>query len=387
MSQTPYIPRQLAPLLARSKKNILLLGPRQTGKSTLMTRLQPDLSINLARESTYLEFASNPSELEERLLKLQSGTVLIDEIQRLPSLLNTVQAIIDEKKTLFRFLLTGSSARKLKRGKANLLPGRVHVFHLGPLNCQELKFKLDLKSALAFGTLPGIVTEDNNEDKILTLKSYAAIYLKEEIQAEALTKNIEGFSRFLHIAAIQAARFLDLSKLASQAMVPRQSAVRYFEILEDTLIVKRCEAFSKSMRKRLIQHPRYFFFDVGVLNGLLGNFTVSPDRIGTLFEHFIFNQVLELATSNQEDIRLSSYRTEHGAEVDFILERRHTVTAIEIKASKNVSANDLSGLKNFRQFFGKASRCVVLYLGDQAKMIEDIEILPWMDFLKGEYHV
>lgn len=382
---TPFIPRKIGPVLARSKKNILLLGPRQTGKSTLMANLKPDLIINLARESTYLEFASNPSELEERLAKVVRGTILIDEVQRLPSLLNTIQVIIDEKKPLFRFLLTGSSARKLKRGKANLLPGRVHVFHLGPVTCQELQFDVDIKSLLAFGSLPEILTEQNDEDKKLTLKSYAGIYIKEEIQAEALTKNLEGFSRFIRIAATQTTRFLDLSKLASEAMVPRQSAVRYFEILEDTLIVQRCDAFAKSTRKRLIQHPRYFFFDVGVLNGLLGNFIVSPDRTGALFEHFIFNQINEMASSNNEEIRISSYRTEHGAEVDFILETNRSVTAIEVKASRNISKNDLTGLKNFREFYGKKVRCIILYLGDAPKMIDDIEVLPWLTFFK-EWH-
>ena len=320
-----YIPRRLFNILKKSKKSILLLGPRQVGKSTLMGNLNPDMSINLAHESTYLEFASNPSALEERLAKLAQGTILVDEIQRLPSLLNTIQVLIDDKKKPYRFLLTGSSARKLKRGKANLLPGRVHTFHLGPLTCEELDFDVDIKSLLAFGSLPGVVSETELTEKTLTLKSYAATYLKEEVQAEALTKNIEGFSRFMYVIGAEATRYLDLSKLSSESMVPRQSAVRYFEILEDTLIVKRCEAFSKSLRKRLIQHPRYFFFDVGVLNGLMGNFIVSQDRMGLLFEHFIFNQLNELTSSMNEETRLSSYRTENGAEVDFILEIKNEI--------------------------------------------------------------
>jgi len=378
-----YIPRRIAEILMRGKKSILLLGPRQTGKSTLMARINPNISINLARESSYLAFASNVTELEERLAKLDQGVILIDEIQRLPSLLNTVQALIDEHPHRFRFLLTGSSARKLKRGKANLLPGRIHAFHLGPLTCEELNFDLDIKSALAFGTLPGIITEENEEDKILTLKSYAAIYLKEEIQSEALTKNIEGFSRFIYVTAAETTRFLDISKLASEAMIPRQSAVRYFEILEDTLIVRRCESFAKSQRKRLIQHPRFFLFDVGVLNGLTGNFSVSSDRIGMLFEHFIFNQLIEFFDSHNETVRLSSYRTEHGAEVDFILERKNEITAIEVKASKNVSSQDLRGLKSFQQYVGKLVRPVVLYMGEHPKIIDQVEILPWKDFFKN----
>jgi predicted AAA+ superfamily ATPase len=250
------------------------------------------------------------------------------------------------------------------------------------LTCKELNFDLDLKSALAYGTLPGILTDPNIEEKMLTLKSYAATYLKEEIQSEALTKNIEGFSRFIFIAAAQATRYLDLSKLSSESMITRQSAVRYFEILEDTLIVKRCESFAKSLRRRLIQHPRFFFFDIGVLNGLVGNFTVSADRIGMLFEHFVFNQLSEIAVSHNDPIRISSYRTENGAEVDFIIERKSEIIAIEVKASKTVSQQDVRCLKSFHQFIGKPVRCVVLYLGDHQKMIDQVEILPWNDFFK-----
>lgn len=376
------IPRLLTKIIQKSKKSVLLLGPRQTGKSTLFNELNPDLAINLARESTYLEFASRPSELEERLFALTGGTILIDEIQRLPSLLNTAQAILDENPDRFRFYLTGSSARKLKRGRANLLPGRVHVLHLGPLVYREIPESLSIHSLLAFGSLPGIITEESDDEKSLTLKSYAATYLKEEIQAEALTKNIEGFSRFIYVAAAEATRYLDLSKLASQASVPRQSAVRYFEILEDTLIVQRCEAFAESSRKRLVQHPKFFFFDIGVLNGLLGNFEVSLDRIGYLFEHFIFNQITATAYACNESIRISSYRTASGVEVDFILEYKNSVTAIEVKASKNISSFDLKGLKNFKEFYGEGARLVMLYMGEHKKIIDGIEILPWKKYIE-----
>ena len=142
---------------------------------------------------------------------------------------------------------------------------------------------MDEKQALSTGTLPGIWTEEDHREKLKTLQGYAATYLKEEIQAEALSKNIEGFSRFIFIAAAESGKFLDLTKLSSEAKIPRQTATRFFEILEDTLIIRRCEAFRKSSRKRLIQSPRFFFFDTGALNGLLNNFTASAYRIGILF--------------------------------------------------------------------------------------------------------
>jgi len=194
--------RLVAGAIANSQKSVLLLGPRQTGKSTLMRALKPDLEIDLAHEAVFLEFAQNPRALEERMAAVKSKTVFIDEVQRLPSLLNTMQSIIDRGAAKSpRFLLTGSSARKLRRGRANLMPGRIHTFDLGPLCAAECDYKLDVQSALATGTLPGIYSEANPNERKKTLRSYAATYLKEEIQAEALTRNIEGFARVLPVVA------------------------------------------------------------------------------------------------------------------------------------------------------------------------------------------
>ncbi len=369
--------RTVTAFLEKSKKSVLLIGPRQTGKSTLIHGLQPDLEINFAHEPTYLQFARNSSELEERLAAGSYKTVFIDEVQRLPSLLNTIQSILDDKKKSFRFFLTGSSMRKLVRGKANLLPGRIHTYHLSPLTYLEIGESIRLQDALATGTLPGVWVEKDKQEKIKTLKSYASTYLKEEIQAEALSRSIEGFSRFIFVAAAWAGKFLDFSKLASEAQVSRQSAIRYFEILEDTLIVRRCSAFSKSSWRRLVQAPRYFFFDTGVLNGLLENFGVSQDRIGPLFEHFIFNQIQDIAGSLDKSLKISSYRTEHGAEVDFIVEYEGELTALEAKASKNVGPSDLRGFKSFAEYYPKKHRAMIVYLGESAKVIGGVRIVPW----------
>ena len=376
------IERVIKPILEKSRKSILLLGPRQTGKSTLIRAISPELKINLAEEFTYLEFARNPSELNERLAARHFKSVFIDEVQRLPQLLNSVQVAIDETSPSIKFYLTGSSASKLKRGKANLLPGRIHAYHLGPLVSSELHGALDTKQALSTGTLPGIWTEPDTQEKRKTLQTYAATYLKEEIQAEALSRNIEGFSRFLFIVAAEAGKFLDLSKLAQEAKISRQTAVRFFEILEDTLIIRRCEAFRKSERKRLTQRPRFFFFDTGVLNGLLNNFVVSADRIGMLFEHLLFNQILDSAAARDKSIRISSYRTEHGAEVDFIVEFEGEVIALEAKASTNVGRHDLRGFKSFADYYQKKHRAIVTYLGNHSKTIEGIRILPWQTLLQ-----
>ena len=254
------IKRNILNIIKNSKKSILLLGPRQTGKSTLLRGLAPDLVIDLADEREYLRFARNPDEVFQRLEASKPRIVFIDEVQRIPSLLNSIQSIIDTNRNI-RFLLSGSSARKLARGQANLLPGRVIALRMGPLIASELEYQMNQTQALGTGTLPGIFLDDSEMERLAVLDSYAATYVKEEVQAEALTRNLEGFSRFLFVAASRATDFLDYTKLANTSSISRQSAIRFFEILEETLIAHRCEPFTKSGKRRLIQHPRYFFFD------------------------------------------------------------------------------------------------------------------------------
>ncbi len=351
-----------------------------------MRALEPDVEINLAHESTYLAFASNPAELESRLDALPPAslrTVFVDEIQRLPGLLNTIQTILDQPRHRYRFLLTGSSARKLRRGEANLLPGRIHAYRMGPLISAELDHQLPAALALTHGTLPGILAEPDAADREKTLATYAGIYLREEVQAENLSRSLEGFARFLTTISDWAGAHLDLAKIAQAAQVPRQSAGRWFEVLEDTLLVHRSDAFAKSATRRLVQHPKFYFFDTGVLNGMLGNFVASPDRIGRLFEHLIYGQLVHSAAAFDQTIRVSTFRTEHGAEVDFIVERGRELIAIETKASRNVSASDLRGLGRFTEYAGRRVRSMVWYLGSVNKRLNGVEILPWQRGLEA----
>lgn len=348
-----------------------------------MATLKPDLTLNLAHEPTYLEFLRDPTQLEQRLAVLRRpATVLIDEVQRLPSVLNTLQVLLDDSRARLTFYLTGSSARKLKRGHANLLPGRIHVFHLSPLSSSELDYKMDTAKALAYGTLPGIWSETDNSTREKTLRSYASTYLREEVQAENLARNLEGFTRFLYHAAAVSGQFLDLAKLSSLAQISRQTAIRFFEVLEDCLLVRRIEPFSKSAARRLVQHPRFLFFDGGVLNGLLGNFEVSADRIGSLFEQLVLNQIMNEAAGRDLDLRFSSYRTEHGAEVDLIVESGKTLCAIEIKSATSLGAGDLRGLKSFQDYLGKTHHPMVFYRGTVRKQLNGINIWPWQEGLR-----
>lgn len=366
----------------KAKKSVLLLGPRQTGKSTLIQSLRLDVEFNLARQQTFLEFARDPGFLESRLKALlpKGGLVFIDEVQRVPSILNTIQYLIDQKNG-FQFVLTGSSARKLRRGHANLLPGRLHVYQLGPIVASELEYLADTNKLMQYGSLPAVITETDIKNTKKLLKDYSLTYLNEEVRAEALTKNIEGFTRFLFALSADSSKFLDLSKISSTAAVPRQTTQRFFEVLEDTLIVRRLNAFAKSEKRRLIQHPKFFIFDTGVLNALLGNFNVSVDRKGTLFENLIFNQLATSLSYSDCDYRLSSYRTDAGAEVDIILELDGRTCAIEIK-SGHFSKSDLGGLKSFEQFYGKKTEKFVLTDEQPHRVVDDIECLPWQEFFK-----
>jgi predicted AAA+ superfamily ATPase len=208
------------------------------------------------------------------------------------------------------------------------------------------------------------------------------IYLNEEIKAEALTKNLEGFTRFLFTLAAESSHFLDLSKVSKNASVPRQTVQRFFQILEDTLIIKRVEAFAKSEKRRLIQHPKFFFFDNGVLNSLLSNYTCSLDRRGVLFENFFFNQLSTSLSYSDLDYRLSTYRTDAGAEVDFVLELEGQVIAIEVKTG-HFGKSDLGGFNSLERFLKKPLKKVVITDKFNSRKIEDIEVMPWQSFLES----
>lgn len=365
--------RILGEKLLKAKKSILLLGPRQTGKSTLVRSLKPELTINLADEATFVDFLRDPALLTNTVGKHK--TVFIDEVQRIPSLLNTVQALVDDGDGL-KFYLTGSSARKLKRGKANLLPGRLLAYDLGPLSLAELGDAFDLKAALSKGLLPGIYTEDDRDTWQKLLRSYAVTYLKEEIQAEALTRNLEGFSRFFDVVVSNSGSFVDFTKFSTLAAIERMSARRYFDVLVDTLVLYPVEAFSRSKKTRLVQHPRFYLFDVGVLNGALRNFEASADRVGNLLEHLVLQLILSGAKCRDHDVRVTTYRTEGGAEVDFIVERGADVFAIEVKGSRNVSVSDLRGLKSFADFYGKTHTPMVFFVGERDQLIDGVRVLP-----------
>ncbi len=375
------ITRLLSSVLKESRKSILLLGPRQVGKSTLIESLKPDLIFNLNDDQVFLRFKSNAGELREVLNK-SHRTVFIDEIQRHPTLLNTLQTIMDssEFKGKIKFYISGSSARKLKRGHANLLPGRLFTYELGPLCAAELGYQLDCKKAMLYGCLPEVYLEKEIKFIEKLLSSYSGTYLKEEIQAEALTRNLEGYSRFIFAAAEFSGHILDFSKLAKLAKIERKLCSRFYEILEDTLLAQQVSVFDKTTAD-IVKRPKFYFFDNGVLNGLLNGFALSSDRKGVLFEQLVANQIAASAKARDVNYKLYYFRTRAGLEVDFVLEIHGRTVAIEVKTG-TVNAQDLKSLKKFQEIYKKLDQLYVVTLEANERTIEGVSILDLNRFLK-----
>jgi uncharacterized protein len=371
--------------------SVLLLGPRQVGKSTVGQRLEPLRTINLADERELLRYSKDPSSLRAELRAIpRGGLVVIDEVQRVPPLLNVVQVVLDDPGNRFRFLLTGSSARKLRRGGANLLPGRVVLEYLDPLTVAELPRPFDLQRALQVGMLPGIFL--GGGEALDLLGTYAEVYLREEIRAEALTKSIGGYARFLDVSAIVSGQWLNYSKIATDTENPKETIRRFVEILEDTLLLFRIPPFRPRRRisRRVSQRDRVLLFDVGVRNALLSlhRRPVSPDQVGGVFEQWYMLQALYLNRALRKEWTLSSYRTEAGAEVDLVIERDDDIVGIEIKASRRVSSNDTRGLFSLGETIGryKSFHKRVAYLGDAAQVLDNgVRVCPYLDLLDEIY--
>jgi len=377
--------RVLQARLAGGKRSLLLLGPRQVGKSTLLAGLHPDLSINLASPATYRDYVSQPERLEHELRAAPRAvrTVFIDEVQRVPALLDAVQVFLDEQPRRFRFLLSGSSARKLRRGQANLLPGRIHVHHLHPLLACEIGDAFDLKRVLAHGTLPGIYAETDLDVRTADLRSYADVYLREEIQAEAIVRNVGGYSRLLELVAAASGKILNLQALCRDAALSYETARRYIEVLQDTLVAFSVPAWSGSDRARLVAHPKIYLFDLGVRNALLHRPLDRPleDERGLLFEHFVAYELYRRLGTLWPNARLHHYRTRHGAEVDFVVQDGRELWAIEVKASPNLVPAATRSLRAFAARFPRVARQIVLFLGPRRQRVDRVDVLPIHDFL------
>ena len=369
------------------RQSFFLLGPRQTGKSTLIeSRYTKEVwKIDLLLSEPFLKYSRDPSlfrrETLEKVRHERIKTIFIDEIQRLPALLNEIQFLM--VKSDCQFILTGSSARKLRRGGANLLAGRAVERRLYPFVYEEIKDDFRLDDALLFGTLPAVFGK-KREEKSDILSAYVNMYLREEIQTEGIVRNLGAFSRFLDLAASQFGELVSFSAIGRECHLPVRTVQSYYEILEDTLIGFRLESWQRSLRKRLVAHPKFYFFDLGVTNAINRQLGAIPahDLRGRLFEQFIVLESYRMVHYRRSESRLYFWRTNHGAEVDLLLERHgKIIAAFEIKHTAAVSGAHLSGLRAFREEHPKVP-CAVISLAENAYEIDKIKILPWMRYLK-----
>ena len=362
---------ELRSLLA--KKSAFLLGPRQTGKTTLIRQTLADCRCyNLLHTDVFLRLSQRPSRLREEL-RPQDTIIVIDEVQKLPVLLDEVQALIEERG--IRFLLTGSSARRLFARGVNLLGGRAHMKTLHPFTRAELGATFSLGSALETGLLPSIYFSD---DPRADLEAYVGQYLKEEIAAEAAVRNLQAFSRFLPIAGLSNGRLINYTNIANDAQVPRATVQEYFQILRDTLIGVDLPAWKNTVKRKPIATSKFYLFDIGIAHHLQQRRHIAPGtpEYGDAFEAYVHHE-LRTYCDYRGTVSLHYWRSTSGFEVDFILGDR---VGVEVKAKPIVSDQDLRGLKALKEEV-RLRHAVVVCMEQSPRRVDGIEVLPWEMFL------
>jgi predicted AAA+ superfamily ATPase len=366
------------PVSALKRKSVLLLGPRQTGKSTLLRQRLPGAAyINLLDGKTYRQLEANPERLYDMLHRTPSRVAIIDEIQRIPELTNEVQRLLFDRPEM-RCMLTGSSARKLKKHGVNLLGGRLSRQLLCPITAEELTLsqgvKQDYRSLIAFGGLPNVLASDHKEQE---LDDYVETYLKEEIQQEAQVRKLSQFTRFLQLAALSVGQQIMFSNVGNDAQVPATTVRDYFQLLEDTLVGHLLPCFSETKKRKAFAAPKFYFFDVGVDNALRGTVGVEPgdSDYGIAFEQFVFCELLAWKAYYQPRAQLYYWRSLSQFEVDFLIRLPNRWIGIEVKSSSNVSAKHLKGLHALADDLQGLTKAVICE-ERHARTLGDISVVP-----------
>lgn len=372
--------------------SFFLFGPRQVGKSTLLQNALASpstvLAFNLLEQRVLARLSADPDSLRQDV-DARSPTVthvFIDEVQKLPSLLDVVHGIL-ERPNPPHFVLTGSSARRLRRENANLLAGRALERHLYPLTHLELGEKFDLQRALSRGTLPRFYLEPDDALAADLLQTYVSIYLTEEIQQEAKIRAIGPFSRFLLAAAGVMGNQLNYAAIARESGTADKTVREYFQILEDTLLGWFLRPFSNSNRKRLAKHPKFYLFDPGVARCVLGQESArlipGTKAYGDLFELWALNETRSLLDYSRIRAQFSFFRIEKGPEIDLVIEFLDgRVWAVEFKSATEVPAASVREQFEAVRATARVDRCIVVYTGSQAKSLGGIDFLPWRDYFQ-----
>lgn len=367
-----------------AKKHFFLFGARNTGKSTLIkNRYDHETSryIDLLNSEDENRYRLNPSILASEVEALPNNIqhIIIDEVQKNPKLLDIVQMLMG--RTDKTFIMTGSSARKLKHGGANLLAGRAFVYHLYPLTASELDDDFDLDHALRWGTLPEISQCETDLERQEFLNAYAHTYLKEEIIVEQVVRNLDPFRKFLEVAAQCNGKIINYSNIARDVGADDKTIKSYYSILEDTLIGFMLEGYTGSFRKRLSQKPKFYFFDPGVVRALSRQSSIGliprTHAYGNAFEHFIILECMKLSDYHRKDYRFNYLRTPSDVEIDLVIERPgKPLLCIEIKSNADISQEDIS---SFKHITSEIEQCeaVVFSQDKYAKKFGHVLVLPW----------
>jgi len=368
-------------------RSFFLFGPRQTGKSTLVNAAftKKVWKINLLMTDQFLKYSKHPERLRlEALEKIEREgirRIFIDEIQRVPDLLNEVHFLIE--KTGCQFLMTGSSARKLRKGGINLLAGRAIQRCLFPFVYQEIRNSFSLDEVLRFGSLPAVYG-CSPEERFDILNSYTETYLRKEVHAEGLVRNLGGFSRLLDLAASQCGELISYTSIGRDCHVATRTVQAYYDILEDTLISIRLQPWRRSIRKRMVSHAKFYLFDLGITNSLIRQLTapLDPLRRGRLFEQFIILETYRLLHYRQSEACIYFWRTNHGAEVDMIIEKHGKIIgAFEIKSQSHIAGAHLTGLRSFRTEYPEVPLHVIAMV-ENSYRIEDVLVVSWKQYLE-----
>jgi len=389
MDDMEYIPRIAEGPISKAlnrERSVLLLGARQTGKSTLLERIPRELLISFVRPDTRLRYEKDPSLLASEVEALHGKKnqrlplVLLDEVQRVPEILDVVQDLIDRR--IAKFVLTGSSARKLRRGhNVNLLPGRVLVERLDPLSLKEFS-SVSLNELLLYGSLPGIVKLRVKEEKEADLESYVLTYLEEEVRAEALVRNLGPFARFLELAASDSGRIVHLRGLSQDLGISHTTVASYYQILEDCLLAERIEPLTKSnVRTRLTKSPKFLFYDLGVRRIAAREGTSLPkETMGNLFEQFVGLELIRMTRQAAAKASIHFWRDPHGPEVDWVINRGDELIPIEVKWTDSPSPKDARHLQVFLQEYRNTSYGFLISRAPRKqKLLDNIFALPWQD--------
>lgn len=363
----------------KQKSSIFLFGPRGTGKTSWIKAYLPKaLYFDLLDFSIYNVLSADPSRLEGLIPKDYDDWVVIDEVQRVPELLNEVHRLIEARK--LRFLLTGSSARSLRKKGVNLLAGRALTYNMHPFVVQELREDFNLEQAIQYGLLPMSVT---SEDPKKYLESYVQTYLREEVLQEGLTRNVGAFSRFLEAASYSQGNILNFSEIARELSINRLLVTNYFEILEDLLLAKRISVFAQRAKRKMVAHQKFYFFDTGVYKILRpsGPLDTREESDGAALETLFFQSLSAINDYQELDYKIHFWRTSTGVEVDFVIYGPRGLHAFEIKRASTITNKSLKGLRALKKDYPEA-KLYIIYLGKLREQHGDVEAIPFGDALK-----